>query len=92
MSDNTTLPTPGLGDTIRTLDKTGTGAPKTEVVTMDVGGGDGRAENLLTLPIPTALSDVPTDDDGIPVFSLSPASMDAIEILFRQLIAVQPNA
>lgn len=87
MSDNTTLPVGAGGDTIRTLDKTGTGTPKTEVVALDLGGGDGRSEFITGFPLPTALSDVPVDDDGNPTFSLSPASMDALEILFRQTIS-----
>jgi hypothetical protein len=87
MTDNTLL-NPGVGgDTVRTLDKTGNGAPKTEVVTIDVGGGDGRSEFISAYPIPAILADVPQDDDGNPVFSLSPVSMDALEMLFRQLIA-----
>jgi hypothetical protein len=92
MADNTLL-NPGSvgGDTIRTLDRTGTGAPKTEVVTIDLGGGDGRGENIINFPIPTASPDAPVDDDMFPVFSLSPSSMDAIEMLFRQLIAAVPH-
>jgi len=85
--DNTTLPSPGSGDTIRTLDKGRSDGAKTEVVIVDVGGGDGRSENLLTFPVPVSLADVPQDDDGLPVFSLSPASMDNTETLFRQLMA-----
>jgi hypothetical protein len=86
MADNTNL-NPGVsGDIIRTLDKTGTGAPKTEVVTLDLGGGDGRSELISAYPIPAILADVPQDDDGSPYFSLSTASMDNIGILFRQLI------
>src|SRR6266403_1081061 len=84
--DNTVLPSGGGGDSIRTLDKTGTGAPKTEVVAWDLGGGDGRSEFIATQPLPTALADVPVDDDGNPLFSLSPSSMDALEMLFRQTI------
>lgn len=87
MTDNTQLPPGTGGDTIRTLDKTGTGLPKTEVVALDLGGGDGRGENILTFPIPTALADVPQDDDGGPVVTLSQTSIDALEVLFRQLIA-----
>lgn len=84
MPDNTTLPTPGLGDVIRTLDKGRSDHAETEVVTIDVGG---QGENILTFPVPVAL-DVPQDDDGSPVMSLSSVTMDAIEILFRQLMAV----
>lgn len=87
MPDNTTLPSGTGGDTIRTLDKTGTGSPKTEVVALDLAGGDGRGENILTFPVPTALADVPVDDDGTPMFSFSPVTMDALESLFRQLMA-----
>lgn len=86
MPDNTTLLSGGGGDTIRTLDKTGTGQPKTEVVALDLAGGDGRGENILSFPVPTALADVPVDDDGTPTLSLSPVTMDALEMLFRQLI------
>lgn len=85
--DNTTLPTGGGGDTIRTLDKTGTGAPKTEVVALDLGGGDGRSEAIASFPLPVKLDDVPVDDDGTPIYSFSGATLDAIEMLFRQLIA-----
>lgn len=85
MSDNTALAPATSGDTIRTLDKGRTDGAKTEVVTLDVGG---RGENILTFPVPVTLADVPQDDDGILVLSLSPASMDAIEMLFRQLIAI----
>lgn len=85
MPDNTTLPTSGAGDVIRTLDKGRTDGAKTEVVTLDVGGGDGRGESLLTFPVPTS-PDWPSDDDGTPVFSFSPATHDALEILFRQLM------
>jgi hypothetical protein len=86
MTDNTQLPPGTGGDTIRTLDKTGTGLPKTEVVAIDLGGGDGRSENILTFPIPTA-PDIPSDDDSYPTLSLSPNTMDALETLFRQLMA-----
>lgn len=89
MPDNTTLPTGSGGDTIRTLDKTGTGTPKTEVVALDVAGGDGRGENILTFPVPTALADVPQDDDGLPTVTLSQPSIDALESVLRQLIAAQ---
>ena len=92
MTDNTQLPPGTGGDTIRTLDKTGTGLPKTEVVAIDLGGGDGRSENIPSFPIPTVLSDVSQDDDGVPVFSFSPSTMDALEILFRQLMAAAPSA
>lgn len=84
MSDNTTLPSGSGGDTIRTIDKTGTGLPKTEVVALDLGGGDGRSESILNFPVPASLPDVPVDDDGNPMFSLSPSTMDALEMLFRQ--------
>lgn len=87
MADNTTLPSGTGGDTIRTLDKSGTGIPKTEMVAVDLGGGDGRGESILTLPMQAALADIPVDDDGTPLFSLSPTSMDALEMLFRQTIA-----
>lgn len=91
MADNTPL-LPGTGgDTIRTLDKTGRGLPKTEVIALDLGGGDGRPENILTLPVPMALAEVPVDDDGLPVFSLSAVSTDALEKLFRQLMAAVPH-
>lgn len=86
MADNTQLATAAGGDTIRTLDKSGSGAPKTEVVALDLGGGDGRSEFIATAPLPIAL-DGPVDDDGVPLWSLSPSSMDALEMLFRQTIA-----
>lgn len=86
MADNTQLGVAAGGDSIRTLDKTGTGAPKTEVVGLDLGGGDGRGEFIASFPLPVT-SDAPVDDDNIPLLSLSPSSMDAIEMLFRQTIA-----
>jgi hypothetical protein len=85
VSDNTQLPPGAGGDTIRTLDKTGTGAPKTEVVALDLGGG--RGELILRAPIPVVLADVPVDDDGTPVVSLSASTLDALDMLFRQTIA-----
>ena len=92
MADNTAL-NPGVsGDIVRTLDKTGKGAPKTEVVTIDVGGGDGRSEFISAYPIPAILADVPQDDDGNPFFSISQNSMDNIEILFRQLMKAAQHA
>lgn len=89
MSDNTKL-NPGSpgGDTVRTLDRTGTGIPKTEVVTLDLGSGDGRSEFVSGFPLPITFPDIPVDDDGIQQISLSSSTMDSIEILFRQLIAV----
>lgn len=87
--DNTQLQVGAGGDTIRTLDKTGTGAPKTEVVALDLGGGDGRSEYIGSYPLPVKLDDVPVDDDGNPLASLSPATLDALEILFRQTMAAQ---
>ena len=48
MADNTLLNPGAGGDTIRTLDRTGTGTPKTEVVQLDVGGPDPNAESLVT--------------------------------------------
>lgn len=86
MTDNTTLPTSGTGDTIRTLDKGRTDGAKTELVVLDVAGGDGRGESILSFPIAATLADVPVDDDGIPTFSLSPVTLDALETLFRQLM------
>lgn len=47
MADNTTLNVGTQGDVIRTLDRTGTGAPKTEVVTLDLAGPEPNAEKLL---------------------------------------------
>lgn len=86
MTDNTVLIAGTGGDTIRTLDKSGTGSPKTEVVAIDLAGSDGRGENIASFPLPVA-ADLATDDDGFPFMSLSATSMDAIEMLFRQLIA-----
>lgn len=57
MSDNTLL-NPGTGgDVIRTLDKTGTGVPKTQVVALDVGGGDGTGEVIASLDSPVPVMD-----------------------------------
>lgn len=89
-SDNTQVNpavAPG-GSAIRTLDKTGAGAPKTELAALDLGGGAGRPELIASLPVPIAWADAPVDDDGALVCSLSAASLDALEILFRQLMAV----
>ena len=80
MADNTVLPTSGAGESIRTLDKTGTGTPKTEVLALDAVGGSGRGENILTFPL-SASHDFPLDDDAVPVVSLSPPTLDALEIL-----------
>jgi hypothetical protein len=60
VSDNTTLPPGAGGDTIRTLDRTGTGSPKTEVVQLDVGGPEPNSEELLSLGKQLA-------DDSLPV-------------------------
>jgi len=46
-SDNTLLNPGAGGDTIRTLDRTGTGSPKTEVVQLDLGGPDPNKEVLI---------------------------------------------
>lgn len=91
MADNTTLGTASGGDTIRTLDKGRSDGAKTEVIILDGAGGDGRGERPLTFPISATLADVSQDDDGNPVFSLSPATHDALEILFRQLIDAIPH-
>ena len=47
MADNTLLNIGAGGDTIRTLDRTGTGTPKTEVVQLDLGGADPNREVLI---------------------------------------------
>jgi hypothetical protein len=49
MSDNTTLPAGGAGDTVRDIDK---GGIKTQVVTIDVGGAG--AETLLAGTVPVS--------------------------------------
>jgi hypothetical protein len=87
MADNTLLNVGIAGDVIRTLDKTGTGNPKTEVVALDLGGGDGRSEQISGFPIPASLPDVPVDDDGVPLSSWSPSTMDWFETLMRQTMA-----
>lgn len=56
MSDNTTLAPASGGDTVRTLDRTGTGAPKTEVVQLDVGGASTSAESLVSAQNPLPVS------------------------------------
>lgn len=59
MPDNTQLPTGAGGDTIRTLDRTGLGLPKTEVVQLDAAGNSLNAESLVSgnnpLPVQSAL-------------------------------------
>ena len=60
MSDNTTLPPGAGGDTIRTLDRTGTGSPKTEVVQLDVGPWSRTRRSYSSLESSLA-------DDSLPV-------------------------
>lgn len=48
MSDNTQLPSAAGGDTIRTLDRTGLGLPKTEVVQLDAAGSSASKESLVS--------------------------------------------
>jgi hypothetical protein len=57
MSDNTLLNPGNGGDVIRTLDKTGTGVPKTQVIALDVGGGDGTQEVIASLNKPVPILD-----------------------------------
>jgi hypothetical protein len=59
MADNTVLNPGSLGDTIRTLDRTKTGSPKTEVVTLDLGGPEPNAENLLAAGQATMAGSLP---------------------------------
>ena len=56
MTDNTLL-NPGSpgGDTVRTLDRTGTGTPKTEVVQLDAGGPDPNSESLVNANNPLTI-------------------------------------
>ena len=65
MSDNTTLNPGAAGDSVRTLDRTGTGAPKTEVTQLDIGGPSPNAEKLVIAgqsKMATALPVVPASD------------------------------
>lgn len=52
MSDDTTLNQAAGGDTVRTLDRTGTGKPKTEVVQLDTAGSSLNAESLVSAQNP----------------------------------------
>ena len=59
MADNTVLNPGASGDTIRTLDRTATGSPKTEVVTLDLGGPEPNAEKLLAAGQAKMVNSVP---------------------------------
>lgn len=54
--DNTTLNPASGGDAVRTLDRTGTGVPKTEVVQLDVAGPSSSAESLVSAANPLPVS------------------------------------
>ena len=73
MPDNTLLNPGSGGDTIRTLSRTqGASVPaKTEVVQLDLGGGDANAENLVVAGVQSTASSVPVaiapDQGPVPV-------------------------
>ena len=74
MTDNTTLPPGGGGDTIRAIAKTATGA-KVQAVALDIGGGlDSSVEAILTMGQATAAHSVPvvlaSDQSAVP-FAIS---------------------
>jgi hypothetical protein len=48
MGDNTVLNLGTGGDTIRTIDKTASVSAKVQSVVLDVGGGDGSGESIVT--------------------------------------------
>lgn len=71
MADNTVLNSGTGGDTIRTLAKTATSPAKTQVMALDVGGGDAAPESLLTLGQATKAASIPvalaSDQGALPV-------------------------
>lgn len=70
-TDNTRLNPGSGGDTIRTLDRTGTGAPKTEVVQLDLGGPDPNAEFLVAAGSAVSARSLPvviaSDQAAVPI-------------------------
>ena len=56
MSDNTQLNTGTGGDVVRTIDKTAFTGAKVQAVALDVGGGDGTAEALVSQSNPLPVS------------------------------------
>ena len=56
MSDNSNS-SGGTGDAIRTIDKTAYTGAKTPVTLLDIGGGDGTGESLVTAANPIPVSD-----------------------------------
>ena len=73
MADNTQLNTGSGGDLIRTLARTGGASvgAKTEVVQLDLGGGDANSEQLMQAGIQTTANSVPvvmaSDQGPVPV-------------------------
>lgn len=68
MSDNTLIPPGSIGgDTIRDIDRSGSG-PKTQVVALDAGGQSVESLVSPTNPLPVSVQTDPKqfDDDGIP--------------------------
>ena len=59
MADNTVLNLGAGGDTVRTLAKTANSPAKTQVIALDVGGGDATAETLLVLGQSAMATSVP---------------------------------
>jgi hypothetical protein len=59
MASNTNLNPGSGGDTIRTLDRTGTGSPKTEAVALDLGGPTPNAEKFIQAGQQTMANSMP---------------------------------
>ena len=83
MADNTQLPAPAgpLGDVVRTLAKTANAGAKTQVVALDVGGGDAAAETLLVPGQQAMASSVPVvlASDQSPVVVVSEAFASIVD-------------
>lgn len=91
MADNTTLNPGSSGDVIRTLDRTGTGVPKTEVVQLDLGGGDPNREFLIQAVVPVALDGAQYDDDGNILVAFAPSTDAATNTLQQQQLNAFTN-
>ena len=83
MADNTQLPAPAgpLGDVVRTLAKTANAGAKTQVVALDVGGGDAAAETLLVPGQQAMAASVPVvlASDQSPVVVVSEALASIVD-------------
>jgi hypothetical protein len=100
MADNTPI-TPGVGQSIRTVNRVGT-TNNTEVVIPDIGGPAANPENLLTAGQQLAANSVPVasardvvaliarddqqfDDDGNPMVGISPITDIATDTTLKQI-------